>query len=240
MRPGLMKTLLSPRRAVAYLPLTLPGATALAYYRADTRVYSDAGTTPATNGGTVQQMNDLTGNGRHISLTGGSVILTTGTPTYITFDGTTSKMANAAIPLVAPLTVAAKLKLVNAGAAFGRVWRTVGSNAEVMYARDTVMTTSVGHFQTSTGASADLTFSPLDDFVAAPHGISIGYDNAIGADLTARTNASADSSPTAAGDLSTTGFQLGDAAAAFQLQELVIYTGLLSSGNTTALLAYFG
>lgn len=43
-----------------------------AWYTADVGVYSDAGVTPATSGGLVQQWNDRSGNGRHlIQLTSG-------------------------------------------------------------------------------------------------------------------------------------------------------------------------
>lgn len=37
------------------------------WYSADVGVYSDAGTTPATDGGTVRQWNDRSGNGHHLS-----------------------------------------------------------------------------------------------------------------------------------------------------------------------------
>lgn len=60
-----------------FTPLNLPGL--VAWYQADDGVYSDAGTTPAVNNGTVQQWNDASGNGRHLSqLTGANQ------PTYKT------------------------------------------------------------------------------------------------------------------------------------------------------------
>jgi|GEM_PF-3266338 len=39
----------------------------LLWFKADSSVYSDAGSTPATNGGTVQQWNDVSGNAIHAS-----------------------------------------------------------------------------------------------------------------------------------------------------------------------------
>jgi hypothetical protein len=51
---------------VTWTPASL-GANLIAWYRADTQVYSDAGTTPATNSSTVQQWNDLSGNGYNLS-----------------------------------------------------------------------------------------------------------------------------------------------------------------------------
>jgi hypothetical protein len=57
--------------AAAWTPASL-GAALKGWYVADTDVFSDAGTTPATDGQTVQQWNDQSGNGDHISqATGG-------------------------------------------------------------------------------------------------------------------------------------------------------------------------
>lgn len=79
-------------------PDTLPvTSNLLAWYRADSLVYSDAGTTPVTGGGSVQQWNDLSGNGHHLTQT-----TTASKPTYtasaingepgITLDGTNDYM----------------------------------------------------------------------------------------------------------------------------------------------------
>jgi hypothetical protein len=47
-------------------PLQLFGADLLAWYKADTEVFSDAGTTPAVDTNTVQQWNDQSGNDFHL------------------------------------------------------------------------------------------------------------------------------------------------------------------------------
>jgi hypothetical protein len=46
------------------------GSALVGWYKADTGVYNDAGVTLATNGQTVQQWNDQSGNGNHITQTG--------------------------------------------------------------------------------------------------------------------------------------------------------------------------
>lgn len=234
-----------PSGASLAVPLALPGATALAYYRADTQAYSDAGATLATNGQTIRQWNDLSGNGRHLSQATAlnRPAITLGATNYLAWDGTTSQMANAAIPIVVPITVASKIKLVNAGSNFQRVWRTVGSQDELAWARDNV-SNSNGHFRTN-GSASYLDFTPAtDNFLTGFHGIVVGYQGGFAAagDGT-RVNTLHDSGGPddgSAGTLDTTGFQLGDTFTAFQIQELVIYQGLLSAPNATALLAYFG
>jgi hypothetical protein len=55
-----------PITAAAWTPASL-GANLIAWYKADTGVYNDAGTTPATNGQTVQQWNDQSGHGYHLN-----------------------------------------------------------------------------------------------------------------------------------------------------------------------------
>lgn len=56
----------APGGAVGWTPADL-GSALVAWYIADTGVYSDAGTTPATNGQNVAQWNDQSGNGYHLS-----------------------------------------------------------------------------------------------------------------------------------------------------------------------------
>jgi hypothetical protein len=58
---------ITPRtaNAAALLPSSVGGL--YAWYKADAGVYTDAGTTLATNGQTVQQWNDQSGNGHHLS-----------------------------------------------------------------------------------------------------------------------------------------------------------------------------
>lgn len=51
--------------AVAWVPTDL-GANLIAWYKADTGIYKDAGTTLAANGETVQQWNDQSVNGYHL------------------------------------------------------------------------------------------------------------------------------------------------------------------------------
>jgi hypothetical protein len=53
-------------------PPTIFGASLIAWYKADTEVYNDAGTTLAADTETVQQWNDQSGNDYHLSLTGAS------------------------------------------------------------------------------------------------------------------------------------------------------------------------
>ncbi len=48
-------------------PDVLTGVVLTGWWKADAGVFSDAGTTPATNGGTVQQWNDQSGSARHFS-----------------------------------------------------------------------------------------------------------------------------------------------------------------------------
>lgn len=52
---------------VDFTPATVTSATLAQWLKADVGVYSDAGITPAANGGTIQQWNDQSGNGWHVS-----------------------------------------------------------------------------------------------------------------------------------------------------------------------------
>jgi hypothetical protein len=47
-----------------FTPASLPGL--IGWYKADAGVFSDAGITPATNGGTIQQWNDQSGHGNNL------------------------------------------------------------------------------------------------------------------------------------------------------------------------------
>lgn len=51
--------------ATAWTPASLPNL--WGWWKATTGVYTDAGVTPATNGQSVQQWNDLSGGGRHLT-----------------------------------------------------------------------------------------------------------------------------------------------------------------------------
>jgi hypothetical protein len=62
----------------AWTPASL-GAALIAWYKADAGVYTDNGTTLATNGQSVQQWNDQSGNGFHLHQTAGI-----NKPTYLT------------------------------------------------------------------------------------------------------------------------------------------------------------
>lgn len=64
-REGTKSSEASATPAVAFVPSSVAGY--LFEYRSDQSIYSDAGTTPVTNGGTVQQWNDISGNNHHIS-----------------------------------------------------------------------------------------------------------------------------------------------------------------------------
>jgi hypothetical protein len=82
-------------------PATILGSMLYGYWEASSGVYSDAGSTLATNGQTVQQWNDQSGNGRHWSqATGGNrPTLKTGIVNrlpVIRFDGSSSFMKLAA------------------------------------------------------------------------------------------------------------------------------------------------
>jgi len=49
----------------AFTPASLPGL--IDWWKADAQVFSDAGTTPCTNGTTVQQWNDQSGSGNNLN-----------------------------------------------------------------------------------------------------------------------------------------------------------------------------
>lgn len=76
-----------------------------AWYKADAGVYNDAGITPATNGQTVQQWNDQSGNGLNIlqaSTSSRPTFLSTGMNGHQTLQfsaATVSSLVNSAFPL---------------------------------------------------------------------------------------------------------------------------------------------
>lgn len=92
-------------RLAVFSPTSVPGLQA--WYDATESVFSDAGTTPITNGGTVQRWNDISGNLRHLSQA-----TLTNKPTYntgvqngkptITFDGNDNWMQTAGFTLDQP------------------------------------------------------------------------------------------------------------------------------------------
>jgi hypothetical protein len=84
--------------AVVESPDTIFGADLLAWYKADTGVYTDAGVTLATDGQTVQQWNDQSGNGDHLLQATSSNRPTFDTTGFnsrqgLVFDGTNDWMA---------------------------------------------------------------------------------------------------------------------------------------------------
>lgn len=92
---------------VTFDPLTLSPA---AWFKSDAGVYSDAGVTPAVDGATVQQWNDQSGNGRHLSqATAGARPVyrskdRNGLPT-IKLDGSANFMQSAAWAQAQPITM---------------------------------------------------------------------------------------------------------------------------------------
>lgn len=61
------RALLGGAKAVSAFSPASFGANLIAWYKADAGVFSDAGVTPAANNATVQQWNDQSGNGNHLS-----------------------------------------------------------------------------------------------------------------------------------------------------------------------------
>lgn len=59
-----------PAGGGGFSPLNLSGL--IGWWKADAGVFSDAGVTPANNGDNVTQWNDQSGNGNHLSTSGGS------------------------------------------------------------------------------------------------------------------------------------------------------------------------
>jgi hypothetical protein len=59
-----------PAAGGSWSPDTAFGSNLVGWYKADTQVNSDAGSTPATDGVGVQQWNDQSGNGNHLSQAG--------------------------------------------------------------------------------------------------------------------------------------------------------------------------
>lgn len=64
---GVKRLILGAKKPAPPNPAAIFGANLVAWYSADLGVFSDAGTTPATNGQTVQQWNDQSGNGYHLT-----------------------------------------------------------------------------------------------------------------------------------------------------------------------------
>lgn len=94
-----------------------PSASLALHVKADVGAYSDAGTTPVADGGTVQQWNDQSGNDRHLSqATAGK------RPTYragilnglpvLEFDGTADCLRTAAVALNQPTHVLVAFRIV--------------------------------------------------------------------------------------------------------------------------------
>ncbi len=92
-----------------------------AWYSADTNVFSDAGVTAATNGQTIRQWNDRSGNSNHLSQS------TSGArPTFIAsgvnglpivrFNGTSNFMAMTSAVTLTDLTIIAVLKIASGSA----------------------------------------------------------------------------------------------------------------------------
>lgn len=81
------RTASRPPASAAFTPLSISGS--WMYWLAGTETFSDAGTTPITDGGTVQQINDLSTDGSHDGTQG-----TAGQrPTYLADGFTTGKPA---------------------------------------------------------------------------------------------------------------------------------------------------
>jgi hypothetical protein len=105
----------------ATMPVSLSAVTA--WYKADAGVYSDAGTTPAADGATVQQWNDQSGNGNHATqATSGSrpayrATAHNGRP-VLQFDGVNDTLVGASVTsgAYAVLIVYAPLRTVIGGA----------------------------------------------------------------------------------------------------------------------------
>jgi hypothetical protein len=112
-------SLLARGRTGPFLPASLPNLRA--WYRADAGVYSDAGSTLATNGQTVQQWNDQSGNGHHLKQSGSTNRPVYGTASFnlrpgLTFDGDDVFYTNTAFFAMGSTTTASGFMVLNPAA----------------------------------------------------------------------------------------------------------------------------
>jgi hypothetical protein len=105
-------------------PSMLPSL--FAWYKADAGLYSNAGTTPVTNGGAVQQWNDQSGGGRHLTqaTAGKRPIWTTGNILTFTAANDHWMMTATGVPLGASTLSVFVAARMNVGATpnFGRLF----------------------------------------------------------------------------------------------------------------------
>lgn len=106
------------------------GAALVGWYKADTGVYNDAGSTLATNGQDVQQWNDQSGNSHHLSQSNNLRQPTYGTGSFnsthgLTFDGSLDALATAfglsELSSKTTLSVYVVLKVVSDTGTTGRI-----------------------------------------------------------------------------------------------------------------------
>lgn len=211
------------------------------WLKADVGVYSDAGTTPSTNGGIVQQWNDQSGNGNHASQTsvGQQPIYRTGEQNGlpgIRFDSTDDYLSGT-LSVLTSFTYYAVVKATTNSTINGTILfhgNNAGSAGCVLQraSNATLTLSESGSGNSVNGMTTGTTFTVAAHFNGASSALSLNSNaatsiNAGSASMTAFSlNRSDQSEP-----LST---NKGD----WEYFEVIIYTGSVSAGDEANILAY--
>lgn len=253
--------LIIPRRkpaaaAAAWTPASLSNL--LAWYKADTGVYSDAGTTLATDTQTVQQWNDQSGNGYHL------LQATSGRrPQYLSagFNSKQTVKFTSATPtgMVTATNVVAGFGTNASGFFVGQLLTGTASNARAVslckpFASDTDANSCIMGFRNAGGDA----IASYRGGVVASQAVSLAtnlrfgvvYDGANGTSYLNNANATATANTNAFDSTDGTyalgvGIELindrafGNLGWDGPISEVVITLGALSSGDRNSLDSYF-
>ena len=221
---------------MTWTPATLTGL--VAWYKADTQIYSDAGTTPVTDGGLVQQWNDQSGNG--VTLTQGTAAKK---PTFRATGLNTNPAVQFAINagnIVSILSSAEALSFSSSAASMWAAIKPVNDASGGSNPRIASMTHS-GHQDFNSVDSFEMDVSPgtaittlnaTFDSADSTASVSSGNNYRVGMTITGTTvtaylNGTAQTSANAAGSasLSTGTLELGAASALGGSTQLFGYIG---------------
>jgi len=240
----------------AWTPASLPNL--IAWYKADAGVFSDAGTTPATNGQKVRQWNDQSGNGYHLgqSDTNHQPVFQstswTGSKNAVFFDpavgneATLMTTSGVAMGTGSPFSCFAMCQLESGASANGRVLvYSAGGNEDfqggggILLSRDG-SNQAIGTYRNGSVATASIIYATDTrmGFIGDGTNTTPYVNNSAG-------TPSSDTQTFTSGGYVGVGGAIGAGVTRFnsywkgKIAEIVLTNGALSSGDRNSLDAYF-
>jgi hypothetical protein len=222
-----------------FTPATLSSSGLVMWVQAGSGAYTDAGTTLATNGQTVRQWNDLSGNGEHFVQA-----TETNRPTFVTeaqngrpairFDGVDNFLVNTTLPSTVATTGRTVFVALKATAASGATKRFFATSA-----LGSVFDNSGVYAYYATSGPA---VAAIGGAVTTPTVITLSFVGGGNATPYSSGTAAAAFTPSTVID----GFVLGAQSAAggeykeCDIYEVIIYNTPLSAGNRALVHSYLG